>query len=308
MRRGALWQISIATTAEAEEAVADLLCRRFGRPASTHTDFESGLTTVSVYCEARPTNWPEQRATLGEGLRQISCCGLAIGMGKVSIRKIPRENWAESWKRHFKPLAIGDALLIKPSWSRRRPRRGQALVVLDPGLSFGTGHHPTTKFCLRQLTVERQAGKTQSFLDIGTGSGILAIAAIKQGYRPVHAFDFDAAAVRVARENAQLNQVTAHARITRRDVTKLPFQATHRYDVVGANLISTLLITERQRIAARVKVTGLLVLAGILKSEFEAVRTVYEQLGFRLVASKAGREWHSGAFRATAYFNSRKET
>lgn len=308
MSRGTLWRISIATTAEAEEAVADLLCRRFGRPAASHTDLESGITTVTVYSTARPLNWPEQRAALGEGLRQMSGCGLVIGVGKISIRKIPRENWAESWKRHFKPLAIGAALLIKPSWSRCRPRRHQALVVLDPGLSFGTGHHPTTEYCLRQLAAARQTGKRQSFLDIGTGSGILAIAAVKLGYRPVHAFDCDTAAVRVARENAQRNKVTTHARITRRDVTKLPSQATHRYDVVCANLISTLLIAERRRIAAQVNGSGLLVLAGILKSEFDGVRTAYEQLGLLLVASKTGREWRSGAFRATAYFNSRKDT
>lgn len=308
MSRGALWRISIASTAEAEEAVADLLCRRFGRPASSHTDFESGITTVSVYCDARPANWPEQRAALSEGMRQISGCGLAIGVGRISIRQIPRENWAESWKRHFKPLEIGNALLIKPSWSRRRPRRGQVVVVLDPGLSFGTGHHPTTEFCLRHLAAARQTGEKQSFLDIGTGSGILAIAAVKLGYCPVHAFDFDAAAVRVARDNAQRNEVTTQVRITRVDVTRLRSRTTRRYDLVCANLISTLLIAERRRIAARVNGSGLLVVAGILKSEFQNVQMAYEQLGFRLVASKSEREWHSGAFRVTAYFNSRRDT
>lgn len=308
MSGGAIWKISVTITAEAEDAVADLLNHRFQRPAATYNDFESGITTISVYCETRPAAWSAQRAALGEGLRAISGCGLAIGAGKISIRKIPRENWAESWKRHFKPLEIGNALLIKPSWSRRRPRRGQALVVLDPGLSFGTGHHPTTGFCLRQLVAAQQTGTRQSFLDIGTGSGILAIAAVKLGYRPVHAFDFDAAAVRVAQENAQRNEATTQVRITRVDVTRLPCRTTRRYDLVCANLISTLLITERRRIAARVSETGWLVLAGILTTEFKDVQAAYERLGFRLVASKTEREWRSGVFRATAYFNSRKDT
>ena len=139
-----------------------------------------------------------------------------------------REDWAESWKRHFKPIEIGDALLVKPSWSKRRPRKNQAVVILDPGLSFGTGQHPTTAFCLREivrLKLAKERGRLarefktrhhadepsalQSFLDIGTGSGILAIAAAKLGYQPVHAFDFDAEAVRIARANARANRVQA---------------------------------------------------------------------------------------------------
>jgi ribosomal protein L11 methyltransferase len=307
MSGGAIWKISIATTAEAEDAVADLLNRRFGRPASAHTDFKSGITTVSVFCESQPATWSEQRAALRDSLRGISGCGLDIGPGRISVRKIPRENWSESWKRHFKPLEIGNALLIKPSWSRRRPRRGQALVVLDPGLSFGTGQHPTTEFCLRQLTAARNRGQTQSFLDLGTGSGILAIAAAKLGYQPVHAVDFDPASVRVARENARRNGVAAQVAITQGDVTKLPARPTRHYDLVCANLISTLLVAERRRIVRRVSPDGLLVLAGILRSEFKKVQAAYEQLGFQLAASKTGREWRSGAFRAARHFNSRKE-
>ncbi len=148
----------------------------------------------------------------------------------------------------------------------------------------------------------------RSFLDIGTGSGILAIAAAKLGYGPVHAFDFDPEAVRVARTNARANGVSSKIHITRADVTKLPGRLRRRYYVVCANLISTLLIAERRTITALVKSDGLLVLAGILESEFHEVQTAYESLGLRLVASKAEKEWRSGSFRFARHFNSRNET
>lgn len=213
------------------------------------------------------------------------------------MTKIRREDWVESWKRHFKPLEIGSRLLIRPPWSRRRARRGQAVVVLEPGLSFGTGQHPTTAFCLRELAARKRAGKGQSFLDIGTGSGILAIAAAKLGYRPVHAFDFDLEAVRIARRNARRNGVDRRIRIAEQDVTKLARQGGRQYSVVCANLTSNLLVAERERILSRLRPDGRLVLAGILKTEFEEVRKAYAGAGLRLEASRAQGEWRSGSFK-----------
>jgi ribosomal protein L11 methyltransferase len=169
-------------------------------------------------------------------------------------------------------------------------------VVLDPGLSFGTGQHPTTAFCLRELTRHRNIGARWSFLDIGTGSGILAIAAAKLGYSPVHAFDFDRAAVRVARANARTNGVHKKLRITRGDVAKLPIKPARQYDLICANLISTLLISGRRRIAAQLNPGGTLVLAGILKSEFLAVQKIFAKVGLKLAVKKTGNEWRSGSF------------
>ena len=156
MRPFPLTKISLATTLEAEEAVAELWLRVLGQTPSTYTDAETGETTVSTYLE-RPAHWnAAARAELKAGLALLAECGLNVGLGKITATKVRREDWAESWKRHFKPLAIGDALLIKPSWEKVKPRRGQVVVILDPGLSFGTGHHATTSFCLRQLVAVRE--------------------------------------------------------------------------------------------------------------------------------------------------------
>jgi ribosomal protein L11 methyltransferase len=212
------------------------------------------------------------------------------------VRRVKDENWAESWKRHFKPIAVGRLLLIKPSWSKCRARHGQAVVVLDPGLSFGTGQHATTGFCLRELARRRRAGTRQSFLDMGTGSGILAIAAAKLGYEPVAAFDFDPDAVRIAQANARRNRVGKRLRVARLDVTKLPARVTRTFDMVCANLIASLLIEESHRITARVAPGGCLVLAGILDAQFAQVRRHYERAGWRLLRARREKEWRSGTF------------
>ena len=289
-----LWQVSVETSPEAEEAVVELLGRVFERSAVVYTNEETRVTVASVYCEARGEFTGARRAALEEGLTRLRAAGLQRSAGKISAKPVAREDWAESWKRHFKAIEIGPRLLVKPGWVRRRPRKGQAVVVLDPGLSFGTGNHPTTAFCLHALAEFRKPGRPQAFLDIGTGSGILAIAATKLGYRPVRAMDFDAEAVRVARENARRNRVRIE--ITRQDFTKLPPASRVRYDFICANLISNLLLSEMGRIRARLRPGGALALAGILKGEFSQIERACKRAGLRLRRGKTEGEWRSGFF------------
>jgi ribosomal protein L11 methyltransferase len=291
-----LLRISVLTYVEAEAAVAALVERLFHQSPVLYTDEESLVTQVSVYC-GHPGAWTAaRRAKLLKGLAAIRAQGRPVGPGRITVRRLRPEDWAESWKRHFKPMAIGEALLVKPSWSRRRPRPGQAVVVLDPGLSFGTGQHPTTAFCLAQLVASRQSGPTLSFLDIGTGSGILAIAAAKLGFTPVHAFDNDPAAVRVAKENARQNGVASSVQIRRADLTRLPRQSPTRYDLVCANLLAELLVNQAPRILARLSPGGRLVLAGILAGEFPQVSAVYQKAGLSLGATVVEKQWQSGVF------------
>jgi ribosomal protein L11 methyltransferase len=133
-------------------------------------------------------------------------------------------------------------------------------------------------------------------MDIGTGSGILAIAAAKLSFRPILAFDFDPESVRVAGTNAKTNHVSNKIQLTQGDVTRLPLRPKIRYDLICANLISTLLVAERKRIIAQLNQGGTLVLAGILKTEFQEVQAAFESAGLRLVNSESLNEWQSGAF------------
>jgi ribosomal protein L11 methyltransferase len=297
MKRNLLWKVSARTSAEAEDAVTELLGAVFGRPVSSYADAESPEVVISVYLERRADWSAPKRQELTAGLERMHALGLNIAPGSVSFRGIPRQDWAESWKLHFKPFEIGSALLLKPSWSRRRPRKRQAAVVLDPGLSFGTGRHPTTSFCLQQLVALRtRVGESPSCLDIGTGSGVLAIAAAKLGYRPIEALDYDPVSIRVARANARRNRVAARIRIRRQDLTRLPRRSRRKHSVICANLVSTLLVAERNRILSRLHPAGTLLVAGILKSEFRQVREALETAGLRLSASRTQAEWRSGAF------------
>jgi len=316
MKRKSLWRVSVIITPEAEDAVAEWLSAVLGQPAVVYFDNESGLSTITVYLCRKLDSPGKVREEISTGLKRIRSWRLKTGPGRIVISKLRQEDWAEAWKRHFKPIEIGDALLIKPSWSKRKPRKGQVLIVLDPGLSFGTGQHPTTAFCLREIvrlqkgrdraprcpdgSASRPRFKPLSFLDLGTGSGILAIAATKLGYSPVRALDFDAGAVGVARANVRANRVHQKLKILCGDVTKLPVcprRPRQGYDLVCANLTSDLLIAERRRIAAQLNAGGTLVLAGILKSEFAQVRKAYKSLGLKLVSRRGEREWCSGSFR-----------
>lgn len=291
-----IWKTSIATHPEAEEAVAELLATAVAPGPSSYTDVESGALTVSVYSPHAPRNRAQTVATLKAGLQQLRSCGLNLGPGQIRIQKLPRANWAEAWKRHFSAMEIGAALLVKPGWIKRKPKRGQKLVVLDPGLSFGTGQHPTTSFCLHELVCAARRTGSRSFLDMGTGSGILAIAAAKLGFAPIAAFDYDPQCVKTARANARRNRVAERLRVTRADLTRLPQRSARRYDLVCANLLADLLLNERDRILSRVKPDGALVVAGILKVEFAQVERAYAAAGWKLVRAKSEREWRSGTF------------
>jgi ribosomal protein L11 methyltransferase len=296
VKRKPLWRVSIATSAEAEDAVAAMLTDALGQPATSYTDLKTGRTVVTAYLPKQPPASGRWRTDLQERLERVRACGLNPGPARITQGWVRWQHWAESWKRHFKPLVIASTLIVKPSWSHVRPRKGQVVVVLDPGLSFGTGQHPTTAFCLLEIVKHRLRGQSQSLLDIGTGSGILAIAAAKLGYDSVQAFDNDPDAVRVACANAHENGVAGKIRFARKNLACLSLQPTRKHSVVCANLISNLLLAERQRVVAQLQPGGLLVLAGILKEEFSEIQAAYEASGFRLIASRTQREWSSGAF------------
>ena len=292
----ALWQVSVTTSIEAEEAVAALFESLFDAPPSVFLEPAPPIAVVSAYCPKLPLHEAELRTRLRTALARVRSYGLNIGSGRIGIRRVAPEDWSESWKKHFKPLEISRALLVKPTWSGRRPRGGQAAVALDPGLSFGTGQHPTTRFCLEQLAAERIAGRQQSFLDIGSGSGILAIAAAKLGYQPVEAFDFDPAAVRVSRANAIQNQVEQRVRIFRQNLIRLPLHGGSKFHLICANLTSDLLVQHSKRILKRLRPNGTLVLAGVLRSQFVEVHRYYLAMGLKLLTTQQDQEWQSATF------------
>ncbi len=306
LKPGDLLKVSVTVPIEAEEAVAALFERCLRCPPALYTDEDTLRTEINVFLNAARQLSPRQHAALERGLARLRTAGLPLARARLRQTIIPRRRWEEAWKRHFHPIEVGRRLLVKPTWSRRAPRPGQVAVRLDPGLSFGTGQHPTTAFCLEQIVrLAPRSGKhapapSRSLLDIGAGSGILAIAAARLGYAPVEAFDFDPDAVAAARANAELNGVANQIHLTRRDLRRLPLRAARRFDVVCANLLADLLVAQRERILARVAPGGTLVLAGILASEFASVVAAYRSAGWRTVTVRTAGEWRSAALRRAA--------
>lgn len=296
MKPTRLWQISISTSTQAEEAVAALLERLFGQSASVYLPHDSPQPVVTVFSGKRNENARAKRAAIQAGLRHIAETGLDPAPAQISIRRVPREDWSESWKKYFRTIEIGPTLLIKPSWSKKKARPGQVVVVLDPGLSFGTGQHPTTAFCLRQIVSKRALGLPPSLLDLGTGSGLLSIAAAKLGYSPVRALDSDPVAVRVAKANARKNRVAHRVILSRSDLTRLPVRSKTRYHLICANLVDSLLIAQVRRIVNRLHPDGVLVLSGILENQFAAVEKCYSHAGLRLIECQVQNGWKSGTF------------
>ncbi len=296
MNRKCLRCISVTTHPEAEEAIGETLYRLFDTGAVVWHNLETGESAVSVYVELTYDALTQKKRALRMELKAFSTFGLKTGSLKITTRQVKPEDWAESWKRHFKPIEIGNELLIKPSWSKRKPLAGAKVVILDPGLSFGTGQHPTTSYCLEQLAAARIRSTPQSFLDIGTGTGVLAISAAKLGYEPVRGLDFDAVAVRIARENSALNQCTSIV-YGEQDLMKLPVRSKDKVDVICANLIYDVLISGQQRILNRLNKSGRLIIAGILTTQFPQVTDSYRKAGMRLIKSRAEGEWTSGTLK-----------
>lgn len=182
--------------------------------------------------------------------------------------RVDDQDWAHSWKEHYKPVHMGGRLWICPSW-REPPDANAVNVILDPGMAFGTGDHPTTALCLEWLAAQDLTDKV--VLDYGCGSGILAIAALKLGARVAYAVDLDEQSLTVTRENAQRNGVADRMRISQPSALPADFQA----DSVLANILARALIELAPTLTGHTKSGGGLVMSGLLVEQGDMVQTHY---------------------------------
>lgn len=209
--------------------------------------------------------------------------------------ELQKEDWAEAWKKYFHPIEISDRLLILPSWLENNAKPGQKTLIIDPGMSFGTGQHATTLYCLQCIDRLAAANEVDSMLDAGCGSGILSIAGALSGIPLVEAFDNDPDAVRIAAENIALNHCDMIVPFTA-DAAVHPGRK-EQYDLVCANILGHLLIKFRHNIVRWVRPGKYLVLAGILNQEFDEVSAKFCELGFEELDRNSLREWTGGLFR-----------
>ena len=194
--------------------------------------------------------------------------------GGATVTEIPDQDWGEAWKKGLAPMTIGRAF-VRPSWIDVPVPDGLAEIVLDPGMAFGTGTHPTTSLCLEALSTLLAARPGARVLDVGTGSGLLAIAARKLGAGLVAGNDDDPVAIRVARENAALNGVELV--LDERPIAAQPGP----FDLILANILANTLVELAPDIAAQLAPGGVVLLSGILEPQEAEVRAAYLAAGLR---------------------------
>lgn len=211
----------------------------------------------------------------------------------LRILPIASEDWAESWKQHFHAERVSDRIIVRPSWEQLPLQPGDVEIVIDPGMSFGTGQHGTTRGCLVLLDRIHARCPHGRVLDMGCGSGILAIAAAKLGYGSVEGFDNYPDAVAIARANATLNNAACH--FETRELAA-PDGGT-RYDLVLANILASVLIDHAADVVAHLAPDGDLILSGILTEQFEHVRAAYVDQSLREVERVTRAEWTTGHYR-----------
>ena len=201
---------------------------------------------------------------------------------------IEDEDWSNSWKQHFRPFAIVPGLVIKPTWEDYSPAGDELVIEMDPGMAFGTGHHATTSLCMDFIRTAVQAGNGEAVLDIGTGTGILAMAAALFGADRVMAIDNDPEAVSAAQLNAVQNGLGDKIDVDIRPLESLQGE----YSLVVANIIHDVLVAMEPDIRRLTKKGGTVVLSGILREgQADSIISLYRKTGFALVERREKDEW-----------------
>lgn len=299
--RGAWLEISVTADVEAVEAVSEIL----GRVATGGTSVEPAFELVDEGLEARvdPTRPAVVRAYLparlsGDAERAVATVSEALGhlqafglrpIGEISTRIIHETDWAEAWKKHFPVLRIGRHVVIRPTWRRHRATPDDVVLALDPGMAFGTGLHPTTRLCLAALERIADEGRLDGarVLDVGCGSGILAIAAARFGAARVLGVDTDPIAIEATAANARRNAVAR--RIRARHGT-LP-SGGGPFDVVLANLIASLLIELAAALRAELRPGGTLLASGIFVDREADVRAAFDGADLHVTRRSGEGDW-----------------
>lgn len=215
---------------------------------------------------------------------------LNVGEGYLGWREVKEEDWAENWKQYYTTLHLTSRLVINPSWLTYDAAPGEVVITLDPGSAFGTGTHETTALCAELLDDLLLAG--DCMLDLGTGSGILAIIGARLGAASVEAIDIDAAAVAVAQDNCRTNAVAVQVH-----QGELKDARLSGYDLIVANIIADVIVAIIDQIPPLLAPDGLLIASGIIRDRLEPVLAAAGKAGLDLIVARERHDWHALVFR-----------
>jgi ribosomal protein L11 methyltransferase len=295
-------QVTIDADVEAVEPVSDLLSQHVYGGISIEQNatgiIDGNVESPRFASSARITGYlpiddqlSNKRANIEVA---VSLLSQLRPIGAVQWLEVDEEDWANAWKQHYHTLRVGQHIVIKPSWEAWEPEPEDILVELDPGMAFGTGLHPTTQLCLG--AVERYTKPGMRVLDLGTGSGILSIAAIRLGADSVLAIDNDSVAVKAAAENIARNGLsdriqTQHGSLDPNETPNQLHEPLERFDLITANIVAGVLTMLAQPLSNHLKDDGILLASGIINERLEMVTQAFQKAGLRITATDQMGDW-----------------
>lgn len=280
-------EVSVAVDNEAAEAVAEILSRHADRGVAIEAGpdgWNAGPVFVRAYLPGDDELWTKKRR-IEEGLWHLS---QIESIPEPTFRPVAEEDWAEVWKERLEVLRVGQRVVIQPSWLDYSPAPEDVVIELDPGMAFGTGLHPTTQLCLAAL--EELVTPGADVLDLGTGSGILAIAAAKLGAGRVVAVDTDPQAVGVARSNVIANGVRETVGVNQGSLSDV----SGDYDLAVVNILAKVIVEMvTSGLSARLRPGGVMICAGITADQTSKVIEALEKDGLALIDRRQTDDWVS---------------
>lgn len=300
-------EISIHTTNEAVEPISNILHEAGASGVVIEDPFELTKEREDRFGEIYqldPKDYPDDgvivkaylpmNSFLGETVDEIKeaingliLYNIDIGRNSVSLSEVNEEEWATAWKKYYHPVKISERFTIVPTWEEYEPVNSDELIIeLDPGMAFGTGTHPTTVMSIQAL--ERIVNKDDIVIDVGTGSGVLSIAAAMLGAQKVTALDLDEVAVQSAKLNLKLNKVHSLVEVSQNNLLE---GISITADVVVANILAEVILRFTEDVAKTVKHGGYFIAAGIIKQKKDQVKEAIEAVGFTIEETLLMEDW-----------------
>lgn len=246
--------------------------------------YETEYATLQAYYPPE-TDIPETVKTIEDGIKSLEGLTDISGL-EISYKEVREQDWENEWKKYYKPVPVGKRIIIKPQWEEIDDTGRDVVIELDPGMAFGTGTHETTRMCLALL--EEFVTPESTLLDIGTGSGILSVGAAKLGCGKIVASDIDSVAVKVAKENAELNGVADKIDIRCCDLTT---GISGKYSIVVANIIADAVIMLSESAANFMADGGVYITSGIIEHRIDDVKEALTKYGFSIDRVVREGEW-----------------
>lgn len=300
-------EVQVKTTTEAEEAVANILydagvgglaiedpndILAFAKdesnwdyidPSLLNQDFE-GITIKAYFPESE--DLLDKIELIKQNIEKIPQYNLDKGLGEVTVSEVDENDWAETWKKYYKPKKVGEKIVIVPTWEKYEGEKEDIIIELDPGMAFGTGTHETTIMCIREL--EKYIKPKQTVFDIGCGSGILSIVSAKLGASKIIGVDIDSVPIRVSTENAKLNNVSDFIELRQGNLLEV---IDERADLIVSNIVAEVIAKLAIDIPNYLRENGIFIASGIILEKIDIVKESLEREGFKILETDIMNDW-----------------